>query len=210
MLQGFTWTGEIANFITPAMYVGTPLQTNMSDAGYDTSIGATNYSECVRSETDASFGVDGALIEATTEDELRNMAKYCATEFLGSYFTGKDYTTREEMLMFIFTMFDEGIELPGYFDETGFVFDGEETETSYTNVSSQAWFAPYLSLAYNLIMVEDEETWTIAREVTDEDIQTMFDMYLTDEDNIRTDTVETAHGTYSIIIDTDGVSIAKN
>jgi hypothetical protein len=31
MLQGFTWTGETANFITPAMYIGTPIQTNMSD-----------------------------------------------------------------------------------------------------------------------------------------------------------------------------------
>lgn len=31
MLQGFTWTGAAGNFITPAMYVGTPIQTNMSD-----------------------------------------------------------------------------------------------------------------------------------------------------------------------------------
>ena len=36
MLQGFTWTGEIANFITPAMYVGTPLQTSENTLGYST------------------------------------------------------------------------------------------------------------------------------------------------------------------------------
>jgi hypothetical protein len=141
MLKGFTWTGEIANFITPAMYIGTPLQTSENTLGYSTDMGATNYTECVRSETDASFGVNGTLIEATTEDELRNMAKYCATEFLGSYFSGKNYTTREEMLMFLFTMFDMGAEVPGYFDGDVFVFDGVETETNYANISPRAWFA---------------------------------------------------------------------
>lgn len=198
MIQGFAWSGEIANFITPAMYIGTPLQTNMSDAGYDTSIGATNYSECVRMETDTSFGVDGELIEETVEDELRSIAKHCARSYLGSYFDGREYTTREEMLMLIFTMFDTDIYLPGYFDETEFVFDGEETEVAYTNVSSRAWFAPYLSLAYDLMMVEDEGRWTVAHEVTDEDLVMMFDMYLTDEDGVVGESVETEYGTYTI------------
>jgi len=75
-------------------------------------MGATNYSECVRAETDASFGTEGEMLEATVEDELRDIAKYCATEFHGSYFEGKGYTTREEMLLLIFTMFDEAIYMP--------------------------------------------------------------------------------------------------
>lgn len=112
MLAGFTWSGEVANFITPAMYIGTPIKTNASVIGYDTTLGPTNYTECVRAEMDASFGVDGVMLENTPEDELRNIAKYCATEFLGSYFTGKSYTTREEMLMLFFTIFDEDIGLP--------------------------------------------------------------------------------------------------
>lgn len=138
------------------MYIGTPLQNTIDEVGYDVTLGATNYSECVRIETDNSFGIDGELIEETIEDELRDIAKYCAVEYLGSYFDGKKYTTREEMLMFLFTMFDEEIYLPGYFQNEQFVFDGDETEVPFENISSQAWFAPYLSLAYNLMMIEDE------------------------------------------------------
>jgi hypothetical protein len=210
MLQGFTWSGTTANFVTPAMYVGTPIQTNMSELGYDVALGATNYSECVRMETDASFGVDGEIMEETVEDELRGIAKYCATEYLGSYFSGKNYTTREEMLMFLFTMFDEGVYLPGYFEDTEFVFDGEETETAYSNVSSEAWFAPYLWLAYDLMMVEDEGTWKIAREVTDKDIETMLEMYLMDEEGEVVDTIETAYGTYTIWYDEIGLALEKD
>lgn len=86
MLQGFAWTGSIASFVTPAMYIGTPLQTNMNTVGYDTTMGPTNYSECVRSETDMSFGPDGEIYQDTVEDELRDIAKFCAVEYLGSYF----------------------------------------------------------------------------------------------------------------------------
>jgi hypothetical protein len=208
MLQGFTWTGEIANFITPAMYMGTPLQTSANSMGYDTDIGATNYAECVRSETDASFGPDGALIEETTEDELRNMAKYCATEFLGSYFSGKDYTTREEMLMFVFTMFEDGIPMSGYFEGDVFVFDGEETPTTYSNVSSRAWFAPYLAAARELDMIPNYETWTVAARVTDSELSQIFDGYLSAYSDDQ-QSLTTTHGTYTMTIDTGGVTIGK-
>lgn len=161
-------------------------------------------------ETDASFGVDGEIMEETIEDELRGIAKYCATEYLGSYFNGKDYTTREEMLMLLFTMFDEELYLPGYFEDREFVFDGDETETAYNNISSRAWFAPYISLAYDLMMVEDEETWAVAREVTDEDIEMMLTMYLTDEDGEVVDTVETNYGTYTIWYDELGLTLEKD
>lgn len=215
MLQGFTWTGEIANFITPAMYIGTPLETSANADGYDTVMGATNYSECVRSETDASFGTDGDMIEASTEDELRNMAKYCATEFLGSYFSGKDYTTREEMLMFVFTMFDEGIMLPGYFDGDTFVFDGDETETTYSNVSSRAWFAPYLAAARDLDMIRDYEQWTIAAKVSDSEIRMMTEAYLEatgtsdTESPLTAYTLDIEHESYAIGYGVSSFTIVK-
>ncbi len=209
MLQGFVWGGETANFITPAMYIGTPLETSANSLGYTADMGATNYSECVRSETDASFGVDGTLIETTTEDELRNMAKYCATEFLGSYFSGKDYTTREEMLMFLFTMFEEGIRMPGYFEDDVFVWDGEKTMTTYSNVSSRAWFAPYLAVARDLDMIPDYETWTVAAKVSDSEISQMFDGYLNAYADDQ-ESITTTHGTYTITTGKTGITVEKD
>jgi hypothetical protein len=84
MLQGFAWTGSIANFVTPAMYIGTPLQTNMNTVGYDINLGPTNYNECIRSEIDVSFGPGGELYQDTAEDELRDIAKFCAVEATSS------------------------------------------------------------------------------------------------------------------------------
>jgi hypothetical protein len=215
MLQGFMWGGETANFITPSMYIGTPLETNANILGYSVDIGATNYIECVRSETEASFGPNGTLIEGTTEDELRNMAKYCATEFYGSYFTGKSYTTREEMLMFIFTMFDEGVELPGYFDSDVFVFDGEETESTYTNVSTQAWFAPYILRAKEIGMVPPHREWATAQTVSNTDINSFFDEYsqyrITNDGNITTGgrLIQSSHGSYVIDRDAGKLMVKK-
>lgn len=192
------------------MYIGTPFQTNQSMIGYNVDMWATNYTECVRAETDASFGPHGEYMEKTIEDELRNMAKYCATEYLGTYFEGKDYTTREEMLMFLFTMFDEDMHLSGYFQDGVFVFSGDETQTTYSNVSSRAWYAPYLSLAYDLIMVEDENTWTVARAVTDDDIAMMLDMYFLDENNQPIDTISTRYGDYTLVSDVAWFDITKS
>lgn len=200
----------MGKYVTPAMYIGTPLATNQSPLGYDTEMGATNYFECVRIETDASFGENGALIEETAEAELKNIAKYCATEFYGSYFEGKSYTTREEVLMLLFTMFDEDVALPGYFDGTSFVFDGEETDVPFENVSSRAWYAPYVSRAYAYLMTEDESTWKIAAEITDEDISMMLDMYMLDAAGDALATITTEYGTYTIVHDEMGLTIEKN
>jgi hypothetical protein len=204
MLQGFVWGGETANFITPAMYIGTPLETSANSLGYTADMGATNYSECVRMETDVSFGIDGELIEGSIEDELRSIAKYCATEYLGSYFEGKDYTTREEMLMFVFTMFEEDIRMPGYFEDDVFVWDGEKTITTYSNVSSRAWFAPYLAAARDLDMIPNYETWTVAAKVSDSELADMFEAYMAGDEQI-----ETAHGTYTISHLGDTLTIVK-
>lgn len=203
MLQGFAWTGSIASFVTPAMYIGTPLQTNMNTVGYDTTMGPTNYSECVRSETDMSFGPDGEIYQDTVEDELRDIAKFCAVEYLGSYFEWKDYTTREEILMMIFTLFEEDdIGLPGYFDDNRFVSDGREVDVPYANIDGSSWYASYVTRAYEYVMVEDEETWKIARKATDTDIRTMLENYSLGED------VGTEYGSYRITID-DGIKIEK-
>ena len=64
MLAGFEWTGPIANYITPAMYEGTPLSNGNTAIGY---FGSKNpmaenfikksetYAECLRNETFISF-----------------------------------------------------------------------------------------------------------------------------------------------------------
>ena len=209
MIQGFVWTGSIANYISPAMYIGTPIQTNSTSLGYSEEMGPTNYYECIRMETEVSFGIDGELIEDTVEDELRNIAKYCAIEYLGSYFEGKEYTTREEMLMMFFTLFGENLGMPGHFEGNKFIPNGGEVETPYSNISSHAWYGEYISLAYDYFMIEDEDTWEIAKEVTDKDIELMLSMYLVDVDGATIDTVDTLYGTYTIFYD-NGLHIEKS
>ena len=113
------------------------------------------------------------------------------------------------MLMLLFTMFDEEIRIPGYFQGNSFEFTGEETQTEYSNVSSRSWYAPYLSLAYDLLMVEDEETWIIAREASDDDIAMMLDMYFLDENNEPIDTISTQYGDYTLMSDGTHFNIQK-
>ena len=64
MLAGFEWTGPIANYITPAMYEGTPLSNGNTAIGYFGSINpmaenfikkSETYAECLRNETFISF-----------------------------------------------------------------------------------------------------------------------------------------------------------
>jgi hypothetical protein len=81
------------------------------------------------------------------------------------------------MLMLIFTMFDEGITLPGYFDDDEFVFEGEETITPYSNISSHAWFAPYISIAHELNMIGSYTEWSTAQAVTSDDIAEMLNVF---------------------------------
>lgn len=116
MLAGFMWIGEIANFITPAMYIGTPFADSREYNGAsnpfaaDISDDPTNYTECVQHQAYLSFGL-GERVSDSDMEELKLIAKSCASEFYGSYFSGKEYTTREEFLMMMFTMFSEPIEL---------------------------------------------------------------------------------------------------
>lgn len=114
MLAGFVWTGTIAQYITPAMLDG----TSLSNVSLDTYLGGTNpfakyligkstsYESCLRNESFISYGL-GQRIEPTDIKELKVIAKICAQEFHGKYFNGKSYTTREEFLMMLFTMFEE-------------------------------------------------------------------------------------------------------
>ena len=199
MLQGFMWTGATANFITPAMYIGTPLETRMGPNGYNPVLGPTNYTECVRSETDASFWQSGSLIEKTAEAELMNIAKYCATEYYGTYFEGKKYTTREEMLMLLFTMFDEGVTLPGYFDDSRFVFEGKETISPYKNISPKAWFGAYLATAHKRGMVPSYTEWTVAKQVTESEVQEMIRAYSRYRTTIdKTPQIQTEYGYFRV------------
>lgn len=186
MIAGFTWTGEIANFITPAMYIGTPLENN-EIYSEDTdpfesfvSENPTTYAECLSHETYLSFGLE-EIMEDSHIKELKAIAKACAKEYYGSYFSGKSYTTREEFLMMMFTLFEE--------DQVGFQWeftdDGEyipssndESVTSYSNVDSKAWYASYLKLADDLVILPlDETTWKVGKEITDNEAIDLLSLY---------------------------------
>lgn len=186
MIAGFTWTGEIAHYITPAMYIGTPLENNTIYTG-DTdpfasfvSENPTTYGECLSHEAYLSFGL-GEIMEDSHIKELKSIAKACAKEYYGSYFSGKSYTTREEFLMMMFTLFEE--------DQVGFQWeftdDGEYipssndgSVTEYSNVDSKAWYASYLKLAENLVILPlDETTWKVGKEITDTEAIDLLSLY---------------------------------
>ncbi len=126
----------------------------------------------------ASFGSGGSMIESTPTAELKNLAKYCATEFYGEYFSGKKYTTREEMTMFLLTALGETVDLEGEFVDRAFVTNGTETETPFNNVVKTAWYAPFLARGTEVgLLASTPPRWNTAREVTDEDIVSMFQGY---------------------------------
>lgn len=213
MLAWLSWTGAVGNYITPAMYVGTPIGPGEGGViyGYDVDAWATTYDECVYSEAMASFWVGGGLLTGNSYDELRDIAKFCATEYYGSYFTGKDYTTREEMLMMLFSLFGEEVYMNGTFengvhipDMYGFTF------AWYKNVSHTAWYAPYLKHAKYLGMIAEENSWDVAREVTDQEIDEMLMMYseyrmgYTGENLIQNAVIYTPYGRFMIGWNDDG------
>lgn len=178
MLAGFEWTGPIAEFITPQMYIGTPLagnhqylgQTLESISPYTETLmnDPTTYSECIQSESYLSYGL-GERIESTDIKELKAIAKACAKKFYGSYFDGKSYTTREEYLMMLFTMFGEDVGFAGEFTTDGTYREaGTGFESHFTNISATSWYAPYLGRAYDLALIpSDESSWTVAQEISD-------------------------------------------
>ncbi len=186
MLDGFTWTGVVAEYITPHMWTGISDILSI-DNGAIYPLEPTNYTECVQFEMNASFGSDGSMIESTPTAELKNLAKYCATEFYGDYFSGKKYTTREEMTMFLLTALGENVSLEGEFVDGAFVTNGTETETPFNNVVKTAWYAPFLARGTEVdLLASTPPRWNTAREVSDTDIMSMLQGYFgTDESDIN-------------------------
>lgn len=184
MLAGYTWTGIVAQYLTPAMYDGTPLGSDTSYLGQSSPWATylmgdpTNYTECLSNEVYLSYGL-GERIEATDIREFRSIAKACAKNFYGTYFDGKPYTTREEYLMMLLTMFGEKISLPGVFSEDGRYLPGaSSTDTGFSNVDKKAWFAPYLAFARENGVISSELTeWQVARPITDHEAVEMLANY---------------------------------
>ena len=187
MLDGFTWTGIVADYITPHMWGGISGILGIEN-GAIYPIEPMNYPECVQSEMDASFGENGSMIESTATAELKNLAKYCATEFYGDYFSGKDYTTREEMTMFLLTALGEDVSLEGEFSGSAFVTNDTEIVTPFNNVVKTAWYAPFLARATEVnLLSSNPPRWKIAQEATNEDIVGMLQGYFgTDESDATT------------------------
>ncbi len=114
MLSGFTWSGEIANFINPWMYIGTPIrdttQIQEQTKSFSESTPAfvfgnsTTYKDCIINESYSFYGPHKRIKDNNIK-ALKTMAKTCARKFYGSYFEGKPFTTREEYLMMLLTMF---------------------------------------------------------------------------------------------------------
>lgn len=183
--QGFTWTGATAYYMD---FLKTP-QFQIADM--------SPYQKCVERETNAVFGSGNTTDVYTT---LKKLAKSCAVEGYGNYFEGKSYTTREEMLMFLFTMFGEDITLPGKFVSTGWLPDGTRTLATGSTLSPTAWYTPYVVRADEYGMIDGIETWRTAKKITDDDIYMMIGMY--------SDTVQT-RGIYSVRIDPSLMVVKK-
>ncbi len=188
MLAGFEWTGPIAEFITPQMYIGTPLAGNSAYLGqtlestnpYSETLMSdpTTYSECIQNESYLSYGL-GERIESTDIKELKAIAKACAKKFYGSYFNGKSYTTREEYLMMLLTMFGEDVSFDGQFTTDGKYREiGVGFESHFTNIPATTWYAPYLGRAYDLALIpSDETTWIVAQEISDTEAIDILALY---------------------------------
>ena len=184
MLSGFQWSGEIAQFITPHMYVGTPFADNTSYASQSSPLGqflvkdATTYSECLQNESYLSYGL-GERIEKTDILELKAIAKTCAQQFYGTYFDGKPYTTREEYIMMLMTMFGENVSVDGKFTEDGkYISTGDGVESGFDNVRATAWYSPYLAFADEIgILSTDEMNWSVAKAITDTEAIEMLSLY---------------------------------
>ncbi len=184
MLSGFQWSGEIANFITPNMYIGTPFADSRQYIGQSNPLSAflvedaTTYSECLKNESYLSYGL-GERLEKTDILELKVIAKTCAQQFYGTYFDSKPYTTREEYLMMLMTMFGEGVSVGGEFTYDGkFVSSGPGVESGFANVPANVWYSPYLAFADEIgILSTDEAKWQVARAITDVEAIDMLTLY---------------------------------
>jgi hypothetical protein len=139
---------------------------------------ATTYDECIQNESYFSYGL-GERIEKTDILELKAIAKICAQQFYGTYFDAKTYTTREEYIMMLMTMFGEDISLSGEFTEDGrYLSSGPGVESGFANIRATAWYSPYIAYADEIgILTTDEMTWNVARAITDAEAIEMLSLY---------------------------------
>ncbi len=108
------------------------------------------------------------LAEETLENEkdmstLKMTAKKCAKQAYGTYFNGKSYTTREEVLLLLNVYFDTKVYLTGIFTETSFV--------ALKN-KNQKWYTPFIEKVKS-----DNQEWKVAKEISDEEAFAFFNMY---------------------------------
>lgn len=190
MLAGFMWIGDIANFITPAMFVGTPFADSRNymwagnPSASDISNDPTTYNECIQHQAYLSFGL-GERVKDTDIEELKIIAKSCAQEFYGPYFEWKSYTTREEFLMMMFAMFEEPVNL-----EWEFTQDGKFVPNS--DATADTWYTPFVTLAQDLALFPSEnwDTWKVAQEVTNTEIIEAVSLYTAYRMEFQGDTLD--------------------
>lgn len=153
--QGFTWIGDVANY-TNGILTNNP---NSATGGLIHNCLADEETKVFRTDTDTENDVVTALAK---------LAKHCAVSQYGTYFNGKKYTTREEYLMTLLSLFNEGADMNGYFTKYGkyVAYPGLYTWTGFGNVDPTAWFAPVLVKAKELGLIEKDYQWKIAKPLT--------------------------------------------
>lgn len=183
MLAGFTWIGEVSNFITPQMFLWTPFGPNPN---YQWQINpyisefkskSTTYKECVTNESYLSYGL-GDRIKENDIEEFKAIAKICAQTFYGSYFDKKTYTSREEFLMMMFTLFDEDVTFDGEFTDNGEYIPWTEVTSGFSNIDDTSWYAPYLGRANDIgILSIDETNWEIEKGISNAEAISYLSLY---------------------------------
>lgn len=153
--QGFTWTGAAANYASGGLL---PTTNTGSNSLFHTCL-VDEEKKVFRTENTGDIDVVTALAK---------LAKHCAVSHYGNYFQGKKYTTREEYLMTLFSLFDENVDLNGYFTKYGkyIPYSGYYTFTGFGNVSPTAWFAPVLVKAKEWGLIERAYIWKVAKPLT--------------------------------------------
>ncbi len=151
--MGYTWKEPINQYL-----IGFESDT------ISTSDRATYISQNVKYE----LCLQEMLAEETFESEkdmsaLKMTAKKCAKQAYGTYFNGKLYTTREEVLLLLNTYFDTKIHLTGIFNRTNFIALANK---------NQKWYTPFIEKVKS-----DDQEWKVAKEVSDEETFVFFNMY---------------------------------
>lgn len=200
MMAGFLWVGEVANFITPNMFLWTPFGVNPTylwkESPYisEFTSKSTTYKECVINESYLSFGL-GDRINTNDIDEFKAIAKVCSKTFYGAYFDAKAYTTREEFLMMMFTLFGEvDVWFQWQFWTDGIYTESnnDNSETGFNNVSPKSWYASYLKLAngIGILSINETTTWQIEQEINNTEAVNYLWLYTASRMSYQWDTLE--------------------